>query len=117
MAMTEAERERHRAYHRERNARQRAQVIAGYGGCCACCGENTPEFLGIDHIGGRGDRDRRPNGQPLSGCKLYARLIRRGFPSEYRLLCHNCNLSLGHWGYCPHGLVSTGRKSGDRIAV
>ena len=26
-----------------------------------------------------------------------------GFPKDkYRLLCHNCNQSMGWYGYCPH---------------
>lgn len=24
------------------------------------------------------------------------------FPDEYRILCMNCNFSLGRFGYCPH---------------
>lgn len=95
------------ARQRLRNARLRAAVIAAYGGECACCGERTPEFLAIDHVNGREPGDDR------TGVKLYAWLVRHRFPEGYRVLCHNCNLSLGFWGYCPHGLRSTtGRRSG-----
>ena len=73
----------------------KAQIVAGYGGSCSCCGATELEFLTIDHIHGR-DGVKRERG-------LYRRLIREGFPSdELRLLCMNCNFSLGRYGYCPH---------------
>jgi hypothetical protein len=98
---------------REQNARLRAQVIAGYGGACACCGERTPEFLALDHIDGNG-HSYLPSGRRRTGVKLYPQVIAEGFPTSYRLLCHNCNLSLGYWGYCPHAGVepSRGGRSG-----
>lgn len=34
----------------------RSEMIAAYGGCCACCGETEPAFLSLDHIGGGGGR-------------------------------------------------------------
>lgn len=93
-------------YQRERNVRLRAAALDAYGGVCACCGESRSEFLGIDHIGGR-DRASPdhylPNGRRVVGVKLYDLLRRLGYPKEgYRLLCHNCNLSRGFYGYCPH---------------
>ena len=33
---------------------------------------------------------------------LYKILRARGFPLGYRVLCHNCNLARGFYGYCPH---------------
>ena len=32
----------------------------------------------------------------------------------YRVLCHNCNTSLGLYGYCPHGVQNTPRHA-DRM--
>jgi hypothetical protein len=29
-------------------------------------------------------------------------LIKENFPKEYQILCFNCNLALGFFGYCPH---------------
>jgi hypothetical protein len=37
---------------------------------------------------------------------MYAYLIRNNFPEGYRVLCHNCNQSLGYFGYCPHTVSS-----------
>ena len=72
-----------------------------YGRICACCGEDRPEFLTIDHIHGGGNRHRRElkrNG----GVSFYCWLIQQGFPEGYRTLCMNCNFARGNYGYCPH---------------
>ena len=38
-----------------------------------------------------------------NGTGFYAWLMKRGWPKDgYRLLCMNCNFSLGRCGYCPH---------------
>jgi hypothetical protein len=80
--------------------RSKQAVIDAYGGKCVCCGESDPILLVLDHPNGNGQVDRALNGK---GKALYARLKRLGFPKEgYRLLCHNCNMSIGFFGYCPH---------------
>lgn len=79
--------------------RLRLKVIAGYGGACACCGESTEQFLTIDHIGNNGHAERVPG----HNTSLYRKLVKDGFPKDrYRLLCYNCNCSIGLSGYCPH---------------
>ena len=65
---------------------------------CACCGESHMEFLVIDHINGRGKQASRLRGHG----NLAQWLKARGFPLGYRVLCQNCNSSMGHYGYCPH---------------
>jgi hypothetical protein len=65
---------------------------------CACCGETTYEFLCIDHINGGGAQ----HAQEIGRGKIYRWLINNSFPIGFRVLCHNCNLSLGYYGYCPH---------------
>ena len=70
--------------------------------CCACCGEKHIEFLSIDHINGGGDKHRK-----RVGSYLYMSLKAQGFPLGYRVLCHNCNQSLGIYGYCPHQNLET----------
>ena len=77
----------------------RERVIKGYGGQCQCCGEDTYEFLAIDHINGGGTKHRKS----VHHRNFYRWLIKNEFPKkEYRLLCHNCNSSFGYYGYCPH---------------
>lgn len=84
----------------KRKRRQRCVMMLG--GKCECCGESKMEFLAIDHIQGGGSRHRKETNDP-SGAKLVSRLLNgKEDKSKYRVLCHNCNLSLGFYGYCPH---------------
>jgi hypothetical protein len=84
---------------------------------CSCCGESTYEFLCIDHINGGGNKHRREIGYPYKS--FYQWLINNGLPIGFRVLCQNCNFSLGHYGYCPHhpeiSQIKTGLGTGRRI--
>jgi hypothetical protein len=81
----------------------REDVFRAYGDKCACCGEANWEFLTIDHINGRKAVGHSRN---ITGERLWRLLRRQNFPrDEYRLLCINCNFSLGMRGYCPHQKV------------
>jgi len=83
---------------RNLRAKLREMIFTKYGGRCACCGETIKEFLTIDHADQSGKADRK-----LFGSKVYNAVRRRGFPPDkYRILCFNCNCSIGHYGYCPH---------------
>ncbi len=73
-------------------------VIDGYGGKCECCNENRSEFLAIDHVNGGGSKERKD----MSIAQIIKKVIRNNFPKDYRILCHNCNLAIGFYGYCPH---------------
>lgn len=84
-----------------RRRRFRTEVMAHYGGKCACCGETAIEFLTIDHIAGNGNRHRKEIGRQ-GGWRFYQWLQENGYPAGFRVLCFNCNCSIGHWGYCPH---------------
>lgn len=78
----------------------RQEVLEAYGRKCVCCGQSTEEFLGIDHIKGGGTKHRRK--LKRYGSTFYRYLKKKSWPIGYRILCHNCNLSLGFYGYCPH---------------
>jgi hypothetical protein len=79
-------------------AKLRAEVLAAYGNKCTCCGESAEEFLSVDHIEGRGSHHRRE-----VGSHMYHLLKKLSYPKDkYRLLCMNCNFSIGMRGYCPH---------------
>lgn len=84
----------------------RAEVITAYGSQCACCGESTPVFLSIDHTNGDGAEHRRQLKEQGTfagaGVGLYRWLRSNGYPDGFRLLCHNCNMSRGFYGYCPY---------------
>jgi hypothetical protein len=110
----DSERERGRRYMRERRLRDnslreyanayrralRVEVLAAYGGKCACCGESAFEFMTIDHIHGGGNKHRKSLGG--GGLSVYTWLKRSGFPAGFRVLCMNCNFADGKFGGCPH---------------
>jgi hypothetical protein len=72
-------------------------------GCvrCSCCSEGRIEFLALDHINGGGHKERKTPGRKGS-YGLWKWLIKNEYPVGYRVLCHNCNMSYGLYGYCPH---------------
>jgi hypothetical protein len=99
--------------------KRREIVLNHYGGNppeCFCCGETFVEFLSLDHINGGGRRHRAELKKIGFGGRFYLWLIKNNFPKEYRVLCNNCNMSLGFYGYCPHqknsaiGVVRVGHK-------
>jgi hypothetical protein len=84
----------------------RIQALLHYGAGdvrCACCGEREEKFLALDHI--NGDGPRQP-GVRRGGNTFYAWLIKQGFPTGLRLLCHNCNCAKGRNRECPHVATS-----------
>lgn len=83
------------------NVVMRKMALEKYGNKCACCGEITTEFLVIDHEGGGGNAHRREN-NVRSGSAFFTWLYKRNYPTGFRVLCQNCNSSLGNYGYCPH---------------
>jgi hypothetical protein len=98
----------HLAYHRvsqtNRNRTHRWAVLVGYGGDpprCACCGEQTVEFLCLDHVNSDAPADRKRFSTHLV---FFTYLIKNNFPDRdrYQVLCHNCNLAKGFYGECPH---------------
>jgi hypothetical protein len=85
------------------NQKIRFDVLQTYSGKypqCACCGESKIEFLGINHINGKGNLHRKE--LTKQGTTLYLWLKKNNYPVGFNVLCHNCNLSMGYYGYCPH---------------
>ncbi len=84
----------------------RRECLDAYGGVCQCCGECRVEFLCLDHVLGGGNKHRRAMNKDgkWGGHTLYKWLKDRGFPNDppLQVLCHNCNMALGFYGYCPH---------------
>lgn len=81
--------------------KMKADVMAHYGGACACCGTDDLWVLSIDHINGDGAAHRRElkaRGETFG----YHWLKKNGFPDGFQVLCLNCNLARGFYGYCPH---------------
>lgn len=94
--------EKSRARERAGNQKIRMLVLERYGGSppkCACCGEGRIEFLSLDHTNGGGLKHRREVG---GGAYVWRWCKKNNFPEGFRVLCHNCNLSLGFYKRCPH---------------
>ena len=87
-----------REYRNNHGQTQRLMVLEHYGGKCACCGEDHPEFLSLDHINGGGHKHQLE----IKRRHVVEWVAAKGFPAGFRVLCHNCNQALGHYGYCPH---------------
>ncbi len=82
--------------------KQRIAALIHYGGNpphCSCCGENKYEFLCIDHINGGGGKHRKEYPKAIH---INRWLKNNNYPDGFRVLCHNCNMALGIYGYCPH---------------
>lgn len=93
--------ERWREYERRKRLNLKLKILNAYGGKCECCGEDRYEFLAIDHIDGGGNKHKKKI-KKEEGKNLYYWLLSHDFPEGFRVLCHNCNQSLGMYGYCPH---------------
>jgi hypothetical protein len=87
---------------REAYRRQRLEALKAYGGespQCVCCGEQTLQFLALDHINGGGHAQRKETG----GGGFYVWLRRHNYPAGFQVLCHNCNFGRQiNGGTCPH---------------
>ena len=94
---------------RFRNRIRREQAIAMYGGSCACCGESHFEFLAFDHEDcGRG------NPAPRIGSTNFISWLLEELRSGIRVLCHNCNCSIGFYGICPHASEGASKRTDTR---
>lgn len=88
---------------KETRAKHRQQVFNAYGNQCACCGETEKLFLTIDHVNNDGAKHRKPSGGRMKGDKLHNWLISNNFPSQFQILCWNCNCGKYlNSGICPH---------------
>ena len=76
---------------------------------CQCCGERRYEFLSLDHIEGNGRKHRAEMSKDKTFISRW--LKQNNYPPGFRVLCHNCNLAIGAFGYCPHELEKQGRES------
>lgn len=88
-------------YNRDLRHRIRDEVIAHYGGRCACCG--TTEDLSMDHPDGNGAEHREElfgRRAGVSSFHFHLWLKRNGFPPGYQVMCIPCNQSKGRNARC-----------------
>lgn len=87
----------------KRHMKLRTTALTHYGGDppqCECCGETQVEFLHLDHKNGDGTKHRAK----LKSLNIYRWLKQHAYPNDLglRVLCANCNMAIGAYGYCPH---------------
>lgn len=81
----------------------KSKALAGYGHKCVCCGENDSRFLTFDHVNNDGAKRRRDDWGKEHGYAMHLSIIKQGFPSEFQVMCFNCNIARHHnGGTCPH---------------
>jgi len=71
-------------------ASNRKKVLDHYGNgtpSCELCGEDRYGALDLDHKYGGGYEERKIR----SGANIYTRVIKEGYPLNFRILCRNCN--------------------------
>lgn len=51
----------------------------------------------MDHINGGGRQHRKK-----IAMRWWEWILQHKFPEGFRVLCHNCNMAIGVYGYCPH---------------
>lgn len=106
------------------NAALKNEVFEAYGGWkCNCCGETERSFLSIDHMQNNGSKLRR-EGVHGHSTQFYRWLKKSGFPSDFQVLCMNCQFGKRmNRGVCPHQVrcndypqVGVGPSGPKRIA-
>ena len=92
--------EKKRIYQSKYYKKLRKGIINHYGGKCDICGEDHIECLTIDHSFNDGAEHRREVGM---GTAFYNWLKKNNYPDDLglRVLCWNCNCSIGCYGYSP----------------
>ena len=86
--------------------KNRLCTLIHYGGnppVCSCCKEYRLEFLAVDHVNGGGGKHHKE--LKKKNTNIYTWLRKNNFPSGFQILCHNCNMSKGFYGYCPHNRI------------
>ena len=85
---------------KESYIRLRDKIFNAYGNKCACCGETERDFFEIDHVHGGGKQHFNSHTSPIG---VYREIVRAGYPTDYRILCANCNRGRQRNGdVCPH---------------
>jgi len=111
-ARQEKNREYYRLYQVRFRIQRKVNIFSHYSNGdikCACCGEDFIEFLELDHIMGNGNIHRRHVAKEMGydyvshrAPDIYPWIMKNNYPAGFRILCTNCNHSIGFRGYCPH---------------
>ena len=89
-------------YGRKYRSSIKLEAILALGSKCACCGEEHPAFLTLDHINDDGG-EHRAQYSSSNNSLIYADARKEGWPTDrYQLLCYNCHAAKTYNGSCPH---------------
>ena len=84
----------------------KTQIMQHYGNKCNCCGEDTFEFLSIDHINDDGSKHRKEISPKyhhhIPNTVIYRWIIKNNYPDDFQILCFNCNTAKHYHKICPH---------------
>lgn len=98
---------KHRETTIQREAHVRHTVLTHYGLRCNCCGDDRDHrYLQIDHINGDGADHKQKSGARYKGYQLYKWIIEHNYPTNFQVLCANCNFAKGINIVCPCGGTS-----------
>lgn len=103
--------DRFKVYYKTHDDKRRDDLNRILGGKCVCCGEVRYEFLTLDHIktgDGRREYSRTERHPRRRALRELLAMTPEDLKNQklYRLLCANCNHSLGHYGRCPHSTLT-----------
>ena len=97
-------------YGRRWGAQIKLEMLEALGWKCACCGEDNPQFLQLDHINNDG-AEHRSKYESSNHRLIWADAKREGWPRDkYQLLCGNCNYAKEYYDGCPHKTGLTTEK-------
>lgn len=93
---------------RRTRAKLKLEFLDAFGSKCACCDEDDPRFLSLDHINNDGKKHRASFGDSSNTHRVLQDAKREGWPKDkYQCLCYNCNMGRAKFkGICPHKLKS-----------
>ncbi|MCK5610678.1 hypothetical protein KAR91_52885 [Candidatus Pacearchaeota archaeon] len=75
---------------KDSRVKQKMTVLSHYGGKCKMCNEDDMDVLGIDHIKGGGGQHRKK--LTAQGTTMYRWIIKNNYPTNFQVLCFNCNM-------------------------
>lgn len=120
-----------KCYDRRERVKMKVDMLNALGWECACCGEDHPEFLTLEHLDGSGAALRATRVERIKaglGMEVdigtrawttqqqYRQARREGWPKDrYQVLCLSCNFVKGHFGICPHQSGVTARQARAKL--
>jgi hypothetical protein len=93
------------------------KIVHHYGNRCNCCDLKDTRFLTVDHVDNGKHNPLSRKERKEDTLVMYKRIIAKGYPKEYQILCMNCNWAKGMYGKCFHqwDKESLGKSVSERV--